>query len=42
MTAISINNFYSNEKALMELGIDFKPIEHGIRDAFRWFGKTTN
>lgn len=42
MKALSINNFYSNEKALMELGLNFKPIEHGIRDAVKWFDKSSN
>ncbi|GAA4963708.1 NAD-dependent epimerase/dehydratase family protein [Algibacter aquimarinus] len=37
MKTISINNFYSNNKAVTELDIVFKPIENGIKDSIFWF-----
>lgn len=37
MSILCINNFYSNKKAKIELGITFRPIEEAIDDAISWF-----
>jgi len=42
MKALSVNNYYSNEKAKRELRIDFQPIEYGIKEAVSWFLKKAN
>jgi len=42
MKALSVNNYYSNEKAKRELRIDFQPIEYGIKEAVSWFLKKPN
>lgn len=39
MKAVSINNYYSNRKALEELRLTINPIEKGIEDAINWFKK---
>ncbi len=39
MKMLCVKNFYSNEKATLELGIQFQPIEKGIKQAVEWFKK---
>lgn len=37
MKMLCVKNFYSNEKARRELGVDFYPIDTGIKEAVKWF-----
>ena len=37
MEALCINNFYSNEKSVSELGMTYRPVEEAIRDAVSYF-----
>jgi len=37
MEALCVNNFYSNEKSVSELGINYRPVEEAIRDAVHYF-----
>lgn len=37
MQILCTGNYYLNQKAVDELGIDFKPIENGINETLHWF-----
>ena len=37
MRILSITNYYSNQKAEADLGVKFRPIDLGIRQAIKWF-----
>lgn len=37
MKILCIENFYSHKRAAEELGVEFEPIEKGIRSAINWF-----
>ena len=37
MKILCVNNFYSNQKAGRELGIEFQPVDGGIKEAVMWF-----
>lgn len=37
MKMLCVNNFYSNQKAKQALGIQFQPVDKGIREAVDWF-----
>lgn len=39
MKALCIDNFYSNEKSIQELGINYRHTEVAINDAFKYFEK---
>lgn len=39
MKILSVSNFYTSQKAQRELGLRFRPIEQGIREALEWFEK---
>jgi dihydroflavonol-4-reductase len=39
MKILCVNNFYSNLKATRDLGIQFQPVDMGIREAVEWFRK---
>lgn len=39
MKSLCINNFYSNSKARLKLGVVFNPIDEGIRESVSWFRK---
>ncbi len=41
MKALRIDNFYSNQKSINELGIHYQPIEKGITDAVEYFKNKT-
>lgn len=41
MKALRIDNFYSNQKSINELGVHYQPIEKGITDAVEYFKNTT-
>lgn len=41
MKAVTVNNYYTNEKAKSKLMLNFKPIEFGIKEAVIWFKNTT-
>ncbi|MPS64262.1 NAD-dependent epimerase/dehydratase family protein [Chryseobacterium sp.] len=40
MKALRIDNFYSNQKSINELGVHYQPIEKGITDAVEYFKNT--
>ena len=37
MKILCVNNFYSNQKAGRELGIEFQPVDGGIKEVVMWF-----
>jgi dihydroflavonol-4-reductase len=37
MKILCVRNYYTNEKAKMDLFIEFNPIDKAITDAIRWF-----
>ncbi|WP_136480041.1 NAD-dependent epimerase/dehydratase family protein [Cognatitamlana onchidii] len=37
MKILCIESYYSNQKAVRDLKLDFKPIDHGVKEALLWF-----
>jgi nucleoside-diphosphate-sugar epimerase len=37
MKMLCVNNFYTNNKVRKDLGLDFTPIDSGIKEAVEWF-----
>ncbi|WP_262707694.1 hypothetical protein [Flavobacterium cerinum] len=37
MRILCTGNYYSNQKAIDELDVNFEPIENGITEAVDWF-----
>lgn len=40
MTALSINNYYSNSKSINVLGVNYQPVEYALKDAIEYFKDT--
>ncbi|PWE00139.1 NAD-dependent epimerase/dehydratase family protein [Marinilabilia rubra] len=40
MKMLCVKNFYSNQKAKNDLGVNFEPVESGIEAAVKWFKET--
>lgn len=37
MKALQISNYYSNQKSIEELGVQYQPIDKAIKDAVQYF-----